>query len=488
MFDLNLKGGWNLSFAGCGFLGVYHIGVASCLLEQAPYLIRGATKICGASAGALTASVLTTEACLEKCCEDVINVAKEARKRNLGPLHPTFNIVKVIRGGLYRDLPSNAHTLASGRLCISLTRVMDGQNVLVSDFSSKDELIQALICSCFIPVYCGLIPPAFRGVVSIKVNNFKSDICPKDNSTSFHELRFTNTSIQVNLDNMYRLSKALFPPEPKVLAEMCQSGYKDALRFLQENNLLTAACPRADVALIQTTPTCCCPGNRNPVVTETTKEWVLRRLRLLRKHHWWLDEQLVNSLPTPIKKVFCDACREKHGLLAQVSGFLPLRVASYMLMPYTLPVESAYSAAQRFWEWIPEVPADVRWLAEVAGGVYRLAWKGAASETSHPRFSFFIRTDLGKFSITSLAHQWTLCSELTLIETAHDISTYILNICISERNVYNYIYKKPVYSAFKKHDVKCCSVFKLFDAPRDTGRSLSVQLEIYILDLHPLTA
>lgn len=83
---------------------------------------------------------LSTDA--EKCCEEVINVAKEARKRNLGPLHPTFNIVKVIREGLYRDLPSNAHTLASGRLCVSLTRVMDGQNVLVSDFSSKDELIQ----------------------------------------------------------------------------------------------------------------------------------------------------------------------------------------------------------------------------------------------------------------------------------------------------------------------------------------------------------
>jgi len=60
MFDL--KDGWNLSFAGCGFLGVYHIGVASCLLERAPYLIRGASKIFGASAGALTASVLATEA------------------------------------------------------------------------------------------------------------------------------------------------------------------------------------------------------------------------------------------------------------------------------------------------------------------------------------------------------------------------------------------------------------------------------------------
>lgn len=77
-----------------------------------------------------------------KCCEDVIEVAKEARKRNLGPLHPTFNLVKVLKSGLNRDLPSDAHVLASGRLCVSLTRVCDGENVLVSEFSSKEELIQ----------------------------------------------------------------------------------------------------------------------------------------------------------------------------------------------------------------------------------------------------------------------------------------------------------------------------------------------------------
>lgn len=26
--------------------------------------------------------------------------------------------------------------------------------------------LQALICSSFVPIYCGLIPPSFRGVVS----------------------------------------------------------------------------------------------------------------------------------------------------------------------------------------------------------------------------------------------------------------------------------------------------------------------------------
>ncbi|XP_071389135.1 patatin-like phospholipase domain containing 3 [Centroberyx affinis] len=397
MFDLN--GGWNLSFAGCGFLGIYHIGVASCLLEKAPYLVQGASRVYGASAGALTAAVLASQASITKCCEDVIEVAKEARKRNLGPLHPSFNLVKVLKLGLNRDLPADAHTLASGRLCVSLTRVSDGENILVSDFSSKEELIQALVCSCFIPIYCGLIPPSFRGVryvdggisnnlpqselkntITISPFSGESDICPRDNSTSFHELRFTNTSIQMNLGNMYRLSKALFPPEPKVMAEMCQNGYKDALRFLEDNNLLLLECPTAGPAPSEPPPTCCCKH------TETTKEWVLRRLHLLRKQHWWLDEQI--DLPTHIKKVFCEACQDKPGLYAKVSEMLPMRVASYMLMPYTLPVQSAYSVAQRFVEWIPEVPADVRWLFGVAGDVYRQTWRGA---TANPNSEPYLR-------------------------------------------------------------------------------------------------
>ncbi|KAJ0037033.1 hypothetical protein NL108_015851 [Boleophthalmus pectinirostris] len=392
MFDLN--GGWNLSFAGCGFLGIYHIGVASCLLEKAPYLVHGATKIYGASAGALTASVLASRACIAKCCEDVIDVAKEARRRNLGPLHPAFNLVKVLRSGLSRDLPADAHLQASGRLCVSLTRVSDGENVLVSHFSSKDELIQALVCSCFIPIYCGLIPPSFRGVryvdggisdnlpqselkntITISPFSGESDICPRDGSSSFHELRFTNTSIQMNLGNMYRLSKALFPPEPKIMAEMCQSGYKDALRFLQENNLLTTAAPSSgpSAAAADVPPGCCCAQ------TESTREWVLRRLRLLGKQHWWLDEKL--NLPSNIKKVFCEACQDRTGLVSTVTGMLPMRVASYMLLPYTLPVQSAYSAAQRFVEWIPDVPADVRWIFGMAGDVYRQARGGPAQSS-----------------------------------------------------------------------------------------------------------
>lgn len=391
------KDEWNLSFAGCGFLGIYHIGVASCLLEKAPGIVYGASKIYGASAGALTAAVLVSRASIATCCEDVIRLAEEARSRNLGPLHPAFNLVKVMRAGLHRNLPDDAHVLASGRLQVSLTRVSDGKNVLVSQFSSKEELIQALICSSFIPVYCGVFPPSLQGVryvdggisdnlpgagqkntICVSPFSGESDICPRDNSTSFHEFRFTNTSIQLNLGNMHRLTRALFPPEPKVLAEMCQNGYKDALRFLEENNLVRHDWPTAGPALPDDSLTWCCSCSepKNTVARETTQEWVLNRLRLLRKTKC-LDEERVDNLPRYIKQVFCDICKEKQGLYSQVTDLLPLRMASYLMMPYTLPIQSAYSAAQRFVEWIPEVPADLRWLAGVAGAAYSRVRRGS---------------------------------------------------------------------------------------------------------------
>lgn len=46
---------WSLSFAGCGFLGFYHVGATLCLSERAPHLLRDAHTFFGCSAGALHA-------------------------------------------------------------------------------------------------------------------------------------------------------------------------------------------------------------------------------------------------------------------------------------------------------------------------------------------------------------------------------------------------------------------------------------------------
>jgi patatin-like phospholipase domain-containing protein 2 len=161
----------NLSFSGCGFLGVYHIGVLCAFKEHAPEVLDG--KMAGCSAGSLAAACSMSGCCLGQMCSDALEIAIRARSRVLGPLHPTFNIVDIIRNGLRRILPPNAHEICSGRLFISLTRWKDNKNVIINQFDSREELIQVLICSSFVPYWSGVIPTKFRGEVrKRKFNRF----------------------------------------------------------------------------------------------------------------------------------------------------------------------------------------------------------------------------------------------------------------------------------------------------------------------------
>lgn len=132
----------NLSFAGCGFLGVYHLGVAACLSSHAPQFLKNVTAFAGASAGSLVAAVLATSAPLNKCSDHVIELTNEARKHPLGPFNPQFDLVGSLRKGLELHLPSNSHRVASGRLHISVTSLKDRKNVIISEFESKEDLIQ----------------------------------------------------------------------------------------------------------------------------------------------------------------------------------------------------------------------------------------------------------------------------------------------------------------------------------------------------------
>uniref|UniRef100_UPI0037E86E58 patatin-like phospholipase domain-containing protein 2 n=1 Tax=Semicossyphus pulcher TaxID=241346 RepID=UPI0037E86E58 len=377
---LDLQTEWGISFAGCGFMGIYYVGASSCILARSPRFIQDASKICGASSGALMAAVLSLGIPLEKCCADLMFMAKEARRHRLGPLHPAYSLPQVVQDSLLRCLPEDAHVLASGKLCVSLTRVSDGKNVLVSEFDSREELIQALLCSCFVPFYCGVIPPTYRGVhyvdgaasdnqprchvkntITFSPYAGESDLCPRASVLSFHEVRFKNMSIQVNLENMYRVTSTFFPPQAEEMAEICQNGYMDALRFLQENNLISSESPLRSLETDAPHPACCAPVKKPAEAEESTQE-----------EHWWLDRQLIENLPLNIKKALCEACRETHtagGLLSHVTEYLPK-------IPRILPVDSACSLAQRLVNWIPDVQQDIGWLYGMAGNIYKQACKG----------------------------------------------------------------------------------------------------------------
>ncbi|XP_077066223.1 patatin-like phospholipase domain-containing protein 2 [Siphateles boraxobius] len=437
---------WNISFAGCGFLGIYHIGVASSLQEHAPFLVENARNIYGASAGALTASALVSGACLGEAGANIIDVAKEARKRFLGPMHPSFNLVKIIRNMLHRTLPPDSYTRANGRLGISLTRVTDGENVLVSHFNSNEELVQACICSTYIPVYCGLIPPTLQGVryvdggisdnlpqyelkntITVSPFSGESDICPRDiSSTNMHELRFTNTSIQFTLANLYRVSRALFPPDPMVMKHMCKQGYKDALHFLKKNGLLQYRGPHHMLAVAGA-------GAEEDSDSEDDEESESRDDRETEAQDLSsIEEHIYEHLPPRLHKALVEACRERRSLLQSLSNFLPVRMASAILLPYTLPLESALSMSIRLLEWLPDIQEDVGWMKDqtvkLLQGVLSHAGRSMSQQVS-ARFSYQLELKHSQsvpasFSAARLLPGWVYGGSSTVLDAMLRLDQY----------------------------------------------------------------
>ena len=251
----------SISFSGCGFLGFYHVGVASCLKMHAPGWLKNVEKIYGCSGGSLVGAMLLGDVRFEEVCQRLMNIVKDLRSRYLGPFSPGFKLNEMLMRDIEDGLPEDAHILATGKLYISLTRFRDGKNVIVSDYKTRDELVQVLLSSCFIPFYSGIFPPKYRGVryvdgglsnnlpafhdtITVSPWSGNSDICPRnDQAESVIDLSFVNTSIQMTASNLYRCSTMFFPPNPEVLKELCCQGFRETIQYLRNHGLFETVHP-----------------------------------------------------------------------------------------------------------------------------------------------------------------------------------------------------------------------------------------------------
>nr|XP_023970553.1 omega-hydroxyceramide transacylase-like isoform X1 [Chrysemys picta bellii] len=244
----------SLSFSGSGFLINYQVGVVQALWELAPEILRSASKVYGASCGSVVAALVACEVDVGLIEEFFHEAMEEVRKASILTLCPGYCMLRIIEKGLRKELPENSHQLASGKLCISLTRLLDLQNVIISEYRSKEELIQAVICSCFLPIYCGFNPPSFQGVryvdggmtnvqpgldsdtvITVSPYTGEVDICPRDCPAYFNCISFFQSTFQLSVENLRRFSYSIFPPSPPVLREFYLQGYHDAIFFLQRH-------------------------------------------------------------------------------------------------------------------------------------------------------------------------------------------------------------------------------------------------------------
>ncbi|KAG7166784.1 Patatin-like phospholipase domain-containing protein 2-like 2, partial [Homarus americanus] len=272
----------------------------------------------------------------------VLKTATEARRRTLGPFSPTFNI-----------LPDDAHKIVSGKLFISVTRVSDGKNILLSQFDTREELVQAILCSAFIPGFSGWLPVSFRGVRyidggfsdnlpvlddnTVTVSPFcgESDICPRDSHVNFMQINLANTSIELSKENLYRFARILFPPPPQVLNKMCQQGFNDALDFLQRNNLIN--CTR-----------CLAVSSKFNITEAESHSMEMDELGCLDccKHG---KEAIIDQLPEAVGCILQDAINNANqGLMNWVFKHKSMKLLSILTLPYVLPIDVAYAAFLKF--------------------------------------------------------------------------------------------------------------------------------------------
>ncbi|XP_014803972.1 PREDICTED: patatin-like phospholipase domain-containing protein 1 [Calidris pugnax] len=137
---------------------------------------------------------------------------------------PGGKVLRVLRDFLNKHLPPDAHQLVSGKLNVIVTRVRDWRSVVISEFASREDLIQAITCSCFIPLYFGLSLPKYRGVryvdgelgmwradfvtrTTITVSAFAGeyDICPKDCPAAFFTFQLSDCILQISKRNICRM-------------------------------------------------------------------------------------------------------------------------------------------------------------------------------------------------------------------------------------------------------------------------------------------
>lgn len=158
-------------------------------------------------------------------------------------------------------LPDNAHQLCSHRVGISLTKLWAMDNEIVSVFTTRRELIDAVLCGCFIPIWSGsLTLPLFRkqkcldGAYSNNKPKFSDsqnipetghlhsqlEICPFASETDvspkgefyLFKMRVFGTFYCVNWNNIRRTCHAMLPYRLTTYKQYMVTGHGDMKNYV----------------------------------------------------------------------------------------------------------------------------------------------------------------------------------------------------------------------------------------------------------------
>ena len=137
---------YGFSFSGGGLFMAFHIGAANVLRRSG--MLTESTPLAGCSAGSIVAVAI-------RCGiphEDIVRFFFDA-VRDLRTHGTDTRLSDVLSHTLDRFLPQDAHLRCTGSVFIGVTKLVALRHELHNRFDSRDDLIDAIVASCFVPMY-----------------------------------------------------------------------------------------------------------------------------------------------------------------------------------------------------------------------------------------------------------------------------------------------------------------------------------------------
>ncbi|KAL2906893.1 Patatin-like phospholipase domain-containing protein 4 [Bienertia sinuspersici] len=230
------------SFSAAGLLFPYHLGVAQFLIENG--YIKETTPLAGSSAGSIVCAVIASGSSMHEALEATKILAEDCRTRGTA-----FRLGAVLRDILQKVLPDDAHIRCNGRVRVAVTQIVwRPRGLLIDQFDSKEDLINALFTSSFIPGYLAPRPATM----------FRNRLCIDGGLTLFmpptsapqtvrvcafpaSSLRLQGIGISPDCNPKSRLTTrqlfnwALEPADDFELDKLFEFGYSDAAVWAEEN-------------------------------------------------------------------------------------------------------------------------------------------------------------------------------------------------------------------------------------------------------------
>lgn len=230
------------SFSAAGLLFPYHLGVAKFLIENG--YIKESTPLAGSSAGAIVCAVIASGATMEEALQATKVLAEDCRHGGTA-----FRLGAVLRGVLDNFLPDDVHIRSNGRVRVAVTQILwRPRALLVDQFDSREDLIDAVITSSFIPGYLAprpatmfrnrlcidggltLFMPPTSAEKTVRVCAFPANRMGLEGIGISPDLNPENRATPRELFNW-----ALEPAEDTVLERLFELGYLDAAVWAEQN-------------------------------------------------------------------------------------------------------------------------------------------------------------------------------------------------------------------------------------------------------------